>query len=104
MSNNKSNNIDPRVLSKKIFGKDVVLNVTFKDAMIRFGVMVFLPIFVMLIDKNLVIYTAPILAYLFITALAKFCWVKYIWHHYFKHEITVAPAYGKDPNAPEESR
>ncbi len=98
-----NDNINPRIISKRILGKDVVLNVSFKDAMIRFIAMVFLPIIVVLVDKNLVIYTAPVLAYLFITALTKFCWVKYAWHHYVKHEITSAPAYGKDPNAPEES-
>ncbi len=96
--------VPPFIKKRKIAGRDIILNVSFQDSMIRFGAMVLLPIIVLMIDKNLVIYTAPILAYLFITALTQFCIIKYVWHRYIKHEPEpVPPEYGKDPHYPEES-
>jgi hypothetical protein len=96
--------ISPFIKKRKVAGRDIILNVSFQDSMIRFGAMVLLPIVVLMIDKNLVIYTAPILAYLFITALTQFCIIKYIWHRYIKHEPEpVETEYGKDPHYPEES-
>ncbi len=94
----------PGVLWVRNGGKDIVLNVTFKDAIIRFLIMVFLPLVVMIINVHLVIYTAPIITYLFISAIVRFCVIKYLWHHYIEGERTPAPkAYGKDLNYPEES-
>lgn len=99
----KSPVIQP-VKRKRIAGHDIILNVDFKDAMIRFGIMVLLPILMYIIDTHLIIYTAPVLAYLFLTALTHFCVVKYAWHRYVKHDPpAVPPDYGKDPNYPEES-
>ena len=84
--------------------KDLVPNVNFKDALIRFGLTILMPIVLLLINKHFIIYAAPVMAYLFISALAHFCIVKYVWHRYIKHEPAVpATAYAEDLNYPEES-
>ena len=94
----------PALTTKRVAGRDIVLNVNFKESLIRFGVMIILPLLMLLIDKHLIIYTAPVLAYLFITAITHFCIIKYVWHRIIKHEPAVAlPKYGEDPNYPEES-
>jgi hypothetical protein len=95
----RSNNI-----KRKISKNDFVLNVGLKEALIRFGFTFFIPIFMLVVDKHLIIYTIPVIAYLFITALTHFCVIKYLWHRYVKHELkTVSPPYGEDINYPDES-
>src|SRR5450432_3287261 len=97
----KSNSIH---LKKGIVTNDLVSNVNFKEALVRFGFTLLLPMLMLAIDKHLIIYTAPLIAYLFITALARFCIVKYAWHRYVKHEPTPdVSAYGEDPDYPEQS-
>jgi hypothetical protein len=92
------------VKKRKIAGHEVVLNVSFFQSMIRFIAMLLLPILALLIDKHLLIYTTPVMAYLFITAITQFCIIKYAWHRYVKHEPPpIRPEYGKDPNFPEET-
>jgi len=66
--------------------KDILYNINFTDAMIRFGITLLLPILMLLIDKNLIIYTAPVMAYLFTSAILRFCVIKYAWYKYFKHQ------------------
>jgi hypothetical protein len=89
---------------KRIGGIDVVLNVSFKDLLIRFGILILLPILVMLIDKNLIIYTVPICIYLLTTVLFQFCAIKYLWLRFVKNEPPpLEHEYGKDPNYPDES-
>ena len=96
--------ISSPVRRRRIAGRDIILNVSFQDSMIRFGLLLLLPMLVLLIDKHLVIYTAPVIGYLFITAIIQFCVIKYVWHRYIKHDpAPVLPEYGKDPNYPEES-
>ncbi len=101
------NNISPvtnPLRRRRIAGKDIILNVSFQDSMIRSGILILLPMFVLFVDKHLVIYTAPIIGYLLVTALVQFCPIKYVWHRYIKHDPTpVQPEYGKDPNYPDES-
>jgi hypothetical protein len=88
----------------KIAGKDIVLNVSFKEAMIRFVITLFLPMLMLIIDKHLIIYTAPVMAYLFITGITHFCFIKYAWHRFIMHEISEEPLpYGENPEYPEES-
>jgi hypothetical protein len=88
----------------KIAGKDIRLNVSFKEAMIRFGITLGLPMIMLLIDPRLIIYTAPLMAYLFLSGITHFCVIKYIWYRFIKHEAPEAlPSYGEDPNYPEES-
>jgi hypothetical protein len=89
---------------KLLNGKDISLNVSLKDLLIRFGLTIFIPIVALLINFHLVIYTAPVIAYLFVTTLTRFCVIKYLWHYYVLNERTpVAIAYGEDPNYPEQT-
>ena len=94
---------DSTILQKKIGKHDLVQNIHFTEAMVRFAFTVFIPMVILGIDKYLIIYTAPLISYLFITALARFCIVKYVWHRYLKHEPPAVPAFGEDPDYPEES-
>jgi len=88
----------------KIAGKDIRLNVSFKDAMVRFGITLVLPMIMLLIDKRLIIYTAPVMAYLFVSGITHFCIIKYAWHRFIKHEPPAPlPPYGENINYPEES-
>ena len=90
--------------AKRNGGKDISLNVSLKDLLIRFGLTIFIPIIALLINVHLVIYTAPVVAYLFITTLTRFCVIKYMWHYYVLSERTpITIAYGEDPNYPEET-
>jgi hypothetical protein len=94
----------PSTSHKRIGKYDLPSNVHFEEAMIRFGFTLLIPMLMLGIDKHLIIYTAPIIAYLFITALARFCVVKYIWQRCIKPgQAAVVPAYGEDPDYPEES-
>ena len=99
--------IKPKVtpgIWKRNGGKDIVLNVNLKDALIRFGLTLLIPIIVLLIDEHLVIYTMPVITYLFVSALIRFCVIKHLWHYYIMHERTpVMKPYGKDMNYPEET-
>lgn len=96
--------VNSSILQKKTRNHDLVQNIHFPEAMIRFGFALLIPMVTLGIDKHLIIYTAPIIAYLFITAMARFCVVKYAWRRFIKHEpAPVLPAYGEDPDYPEES-
>ena len=88
----------------RVRGKDVILNVSFKEALIRFGIALGLPILMLVIDAHLIVYTTPIMAYLFISGITHFCVFKYLWHRVIKHDPPAAePPYGQDLNYPEES-
>jgi hypothetical protein len=94
----------PPVVWRRNGGKDLILNVQFKDALIRGGFTILIPIIALLINVHLVIYTAPIIAYLFVTSLTRFCVVKHLWHYYILNERTpVIKPYGMDPDYPEET-
>lgn len=94
----------PFIKRRRIAGHDIILNVSFQESMIRFIIVIFLPIIVLFISKDLVIYTAPVMGYLFLSALVQFCVIKYIWQRNIKHQPAPdSPAYGDDPNYPEES-
>jgi hypothetical protein len=85
-------------------GKDINVNVSLRDLLIRFGLTVFIPIVALLINVHLVIYTAPIIGYLFMTTLTRFCVIKYLWHYYvLSQRAPITIAYGEDPNYPEET-
>lgn len=72
--------------------------------MIRFGLMLLLPMVLLFVDKHLIIYSTPVVMYLFITGITRFCIIKYIWRRLIKHEGPIAsPPYGKDISYPDES-
>jgi hypothetical protein len=88
----------------KIEGRDIRLNVSFMEAIIRFGVLLLLPIVMLLVNAHLIIYTAPVMAYLFVSGLTHFCIIKYAWRRYIMHQPPAAlPPYGENPDYPEES-
>jgi hypothetical protein len=88
----------------KLAGKDVRLNVSFRGAMIRFGITLALPMIMLLIDPHLIIYTTPVIAYLFLSGITHYCVIKYAWRRFIKHDPPVAlPRYGENMNYPEES-
>ncbi len=83
---------------------DIVMNVGFKDILIRVGIALLLPMLTAFTDTHLIIYISPVIFYLFVSALTRFCIVKYAWRRFIKHEPALqSPKYGKDPNSPEES-
>lgn len=95
---------ESKISKRKIGPKDVPLNVTLKEAMIRFGFMLLLPIAVLYIDKHLIIYTTPIVIYLFITGITRFCPIKRFWRRVIRHEHQFpTPPYGEDINYPDEN-
>jgi hypothetical protein len=93
------------IVWKRNGGKDLTLNVQFKDALIRGGLTILIPIVALLINVHLVIYTAPIVVYLFATSLTRYCVVKYLWQYYILNNRTlVTKPYGMDPNYPDETK
>ena len=89
---------------RKISPHDIPLNVTLKEAMVRFGFVLLLPIAVLFIDKHLIIYTVPVVIYLFITGITRYCIIKHVWRQVINHEPPISsPPYGKDINYPDES-
>jgi hypothetical protein len=95
----------PPVVWKRNGGKDLTLNVKFKDALIRGGLTILIPIVALIINVHLVIYTAPIVVYLFATSLTRYCVVKHLWQYYIlKHRIPVTKPYGMDSDYPDETQ
>lgn len=89
---------------RKIAPDDLPLNVDFKEAIIRFGLMLFLPMLMLFVDEHLIIYTIPVVVYLFVTGITHYCPVKRLWRKFIKHESQVkSRVYGKDMNYPDES-
>jgi hypothetical protein len=94
---------NPFSIERQAHGHDIDQNVDLKDALIRFGITILLPILALLINWRLVIFTAPIMTYLFATAITHFCVIKYLWRRYISHMSTRRlTAYGLDPSYPEE--
>jgi hypothetical protein len=90
--------------AKRVPGHDIIQNIDLKDALIRFGITILLPIIALLISGRLVILTTPIMIYLFATAITRYCVIKYMWRRYISHKSTLrSTVYGQDPNYPEES-
>jgi hypothetical protein len=88
----------------RLRGKEVTLNVGVREGVMRIGIAIGLPILMLVIDARLMVYTTPVLIYLFITGIDHFCIFKYWWYRYVKHQPTPdLPPYGQDPNYPEES-
>ena len=89
---------------RSIAGRDIPINVSINESLIRFGILILLPILTFLIDKRLMYFVIPVSTYLFLTALAQFCIVKYVWHRFIKHDPPPKDLpYGQDPNFPDES-
>ena len=89
---------------KRKVNNDIIQNVGFKDIMVRVGIALLVPMLTAFADTHLIIYISPVIFYLFVSALTRFCIVKYVWHRFIKHKpALLQPKYGKDSNSPEES-
>ncbi|BDQ12092.1 hypothetical protein GCM10027036_34520 [Flavihumibacter cheonanensis] len=93
------------ILNKKAWIKrDIVLNVGFQESMIRGFITIFIPWPLLAINHNLLIYAAPVMFYLFVTALTHFCFIRYAWQHWIKHMKTAAICnFATDLNIPVEA-
>ena len=64
---------------------DIKLNVGFEESIKREMVAIFVPWPFVLVNHNLVILAAPIMFYLFVSGLTRFCIIRYAWFHIVKH-------------------
>ena len=75
-------NIPLIVLKRKWIDNDIILNMGFRESLIRGLIVLFLPWPLLAINHNLLMYAAPVMGYLLITALLHFCFIKYAWQHW----------------------
>jgi hypothetical protein len=68
------------VASKAPHSKEMALNLGLEECLGRGSIAIFLPMVLMLIDHHLLIFAAPVMMYLLISALSHFCILKYVWH------------------------
>lgn len=83
---------------------DIILNVSLQEALVRAIIALIGPIILFLINKHLMLIIVPVIAYIYVTAMMRYCVVKYLWRRYVRHlpRIKRKP-YGLDINYPEES-
>lgn len=84
---------------------DLVLNVGYTDCMKRGFITLFLPWPALLLNAHLLmIALAPVMFYLFTSALTHFCFFKYAWQHWIKHLQTPSICdFAKDLHIPVET-
>lgn len=83
---------------------DVTLNLSLKEGMVRAIIALVSPIIIGLAYKYIIIMITPVIAYLYLTAMTRYCIIKYLWRRYVSHHALVKrAAYGMDINYPEES-
>ena len=58
---------------------ELATNISLRGTLIRMIVGLLLPVFVLLVDRHLLIWVAPISMYLFICALTHFDVIKWLW-------------------------
>jgi len=61
------------------------LNLSLQESLIRGMTAILLPMLLLLFDHKLILYVAPVIAYLYITALTHICPVKHAWRRITKH-------------------
>lgn len=84
--------------------KDITLNVSLKEAMERAIIALISPVIICLFYKYSIIFITPVITYLYLTAMMRYCVVKYLWRRYVSHHALIKrAAYGMDVNYPEES-
>ena len=66
--------------SKALHSKEMVLNLGLEECLGRGFIAIFLPMALIFINPALVIFAAPVMMYLLITALSHFCILKHAWH------------------------
>ena len=70
------------VLKKRWIDNDIVLNMGFRESLVRGAIVLFLPWPLLAINHDLLFYAAPVMSYLLVTALLHFCFIKYAWQHW----------------------
>lgn len=81
--------IKPLIAIKKRWqDNDIILNMGFRESLIRGAIVLFLPWPLIAIDPNILLYAAPLMIYLFISSLVHFCIFKYAWQHFVQHKVT----------------
>jgi len=65
--------------------KDIILNVGFAESINRGLITIFIPWPLLFINPYLLLYAAPVMFCLFISALTHFCFIRYAWQHWIKH-------------------
>jgi hypothetical protein len=70
------------VLKKRWIDNDIILNMGFRESLIRGIIVLFLPWALLAINHNLILYAAPVMSYLLFTALIHFCFIKWAWQHW----------------------
>lgn len=62
-----------------------VLNLSLRESLLRGLAAILLPMFLLLIDHHLVVYSLPVIIYLYITAIVHICPIKHAWHRWVRH-------------------
>lgn len=70
------------VLKKRWIDNDIILNMGLRESWIRGALVLFIPWPLLAINPTLLLYAAPVMSYLLITALLHFCFIKYAWQHW----------------------
>ncbi|GAC1422681.1 MAG: hypothetical protein NVS1B13_10160 [Flavisolibacter sp.] len=70
------------VLQRTWMERDIVLNVGFEESIKRGLITIFIPWSLLAVNHNLLIYAAPVMFYLFVSALTHFCFIRYAWQHW----------------------
>jgi hypothetical protein len=83
--------------------KDLFTNLSFNNAIFRCVITIFFLVPLFIINETLIIYIAPLVAYLFTSAILRFCVVKYVWDRYGKHKPVPITAYPQGAKYPSES-
>lgn len=84
--------------------RDIALNLSLNEVLVRAAIALISPIFFYIFYRSLVLYIVPVITYLYLTAMMRYCVIKYLWRRYVKHlPIIKRKPYGKDINYPEES-
>lgn len=76
------------VIKKRCQDNDIILNMGFRESLIRGAIVLFLPWPLIAIDPTILLYVAPMMIYLFISSLVHFCSFKYAWQHFVQHKVT----------------
>ena len=64
---------------------ELQLNLNLRECLIRGGIALVIPASMVLINPRLIFFAAPVIVYLYITAIIHYCPIKHWWRRY-KHE------------------
>lgn len=86
---------------KRWINNDVILNMGFRESLVRGGIILFLPWPLLAINPVLLLYPAAVISYLLITALLHFCFIKHAGQHWvFKMKTPGVCDFAKEMDIP----